>query len=66
MHVGRLGKKCRKLDHFNISFDFSEKIKMVRFEDHWKNKPQSRDIDLVKLDVEGNELKTLGGFGEVT
>lgn len=59
--LGSLTK--RKLDHFNINFDFSEEIKSITFEDYWENELKSRDIDLVKLDVEGNELKALKGFG---
>ena len=54
----------RKLDHMNINFDIKEKVKTMRFEEYWVNVLKKRNIDIVKLDVEGNELDTLNGFGD--
>ena len=59
--LGSLTK--RKLDHFNINFDTTESIKTIRFEDYWVNQLNSREIDLVKIDIEGHELSALQGFG---
>ena len=54
----------RNLEHFNINFDITEDVNLIRFEEYWKNSLQSRIIDLVKIDIEGQELNTLNGFGE--
>lgn len=54
----------RKLDHLNIAFETTESIKTLRFEDCWFQELQNRPIDLVKIDVEGHELKVLKGFGK--
>ena len=54
----------RKLDHFNIDFDFKETIGTVRFEEYWTNELNRRIIDIVKIDIEGHELAALSGFGE--
>jgi FkbM family methyltransferase len=54
----------RKLDHFNVAFETKESIKTLRFEDYWYRDLQSRPIDLVKIDVEGQELTVLKGFGK--
>jgi len=59
--LGSLTK--RNLEHFNIPFDTVENIDTIRFEDYWKNSLSSRTIDLVKIDIEGHELKALEGFG---
>lgn len=54
----------RKLDHFNILFNATESVETVLFEDYWKNKLQSRNIDIIKIDIEGHELAALNGFGD--
>ena len=54
----------RRLEHFDISFDHSEKVPLIRFEDYWKSELGSANIDFVKLDIEGHELDALNGFGE--
>ena len=54
----------RRLEHFDISFEHSEKIAVIRFEDYWKSELGSENIDFVKLDIEGHELDALNGFGE--
>lgn len=54
----------RKLDHFGIAFDATESIEAIRFEDYWKERLHSRQLDIVKIDVEGHELAVLKGFGE--
>lgn len=60
--LGSLGK--RRLDHFNIGFEVQESIDTVRFENYWKNQLGGRSLDLVKLDIEGHELKALHGMGK--
>jgi FkbM family methyltransferase len=60
----------RRLDHFLIDFNKTETIKTIRFDEYWKttdiykNNPNSI-IDYVKLDIEGNELWALEGFGKI-
>jgi len=54
----------RRLDHFNIGFEVRESIETVRFENYWKTQLNSRPLDLIKLDIEGHELKALDGMGE--
>ncbi len=54
----------RRLDHFDIAFDTTEIIKKIRFEDYWRENLQSRQLDIVKIDVEGHELAVLKGFGD--
>jgi FkbM family methyltransferase len=54
----------RKLDHFDIDFNYSESVQIRRFEDYWKSVINSRAIDLVKIDVEGHELEVLSGLGD--
>jgi FkbM family methyltransferase len=54
----------RRLDHFNIPFDFSEQVTTIRFENYWRDKLGSPEVDLLKLDIEGHELKALEGFGD--
>lgn len=53
----------RRLDHFDINFDFSENVDVIRFEDYWNINLQKRDIDFIKIDVEGHELAVLRGMG---
>ena len=54
----------RRLDHFGINFDNTEKVKTLKFEDYWKTKLNSQQIDICKIDIEGHELDALAGFGE--
>jgi len=54
----------RRLEHFDIAFDYSEKVTVIRFEDYWKKELDCANIGLVKLDIEGHELDALNGFGE--
>ena len=54
----------RNLDHFNINFDLTEEVSVIRFEDYWKSTLGSQIIDFVKIDVEGHELNVLNGFGD--
>jgi len=54
----------RKLDHFNISFDFKESVNTLRFEEYWNEQLNQQPIDIVKLDIEGHELTALDGFGK--
>jgi FkbM family methyltransferase len=54
----------RRLDHFNIAFDVTETIQTIRFEDYWHTVLGGRELDLVKLDIEGHELAALRGFGD--
>lgn len=54
----------RNLDHVNVAFEFTENVKITRFEDYWKNTLCSRQIDLFKIDVEGHEMDVLEGLGK--
>jgi FkbM family methyltransferase len=54
----------RKLDHFNVEFTATEVVNTIRFEDYWVTKLEKREIDFVKMDVEGYEFNVLNGFGE--
>lgn len=54
----------RRLDHFGITFDFSEVVRTVTFEKYWEENLDKQIIDLVKLDIEGHELPALQGFGD--
>ena len=54
----------RRLDHFNIDFETTEKVETVVFEDYWKNQLQGQKIDVCKIDIEGHELDALQGFGQ--
>lgn len=53
----------RQLGHLGISFNSTESVQTLRFEDYWKRQLHGRPIDLVKIDVEGHELQVLQGFG---
>jgi FkbM family methyltransferase len=54
----------RNLGHIGIDFRFTESVSVIRFEDYWRNTLGGREIDIVKLDIEGHELSALKGFGE--
>lgn len=54
----------RRLDHFGLDFNISETVETIKFEDYWKSNLAMREIDLIKIDVEGQELKVLNGLGE--
>lgn len=54
----------RRLDHHGITFDFSEQVRTIRFEDYWRENLGSPDIGLLKLDIEGHELEALDGLGK--
>jgi FkbM family methyltransferase len=54
----------RKLDHFGIYFNVKENVSTIRFEDYWVQQLGRRDLDLVKMDIEGHELAALKGFGQ--
>lgn len=53
----------RRLDHFGKKFDLEEKVDAMRFEDYWTSSLAKRELDFVKVDVEGHELGALKGFG---
>jgi len=50
----------RRLDHFGIEFNASEKVRIERLDDYCREHGVER-IDLLKLDVEGHELDVLQG-----
>jgi FkbM family methyltransferase len=60
--LGSLTK--RNLAHFDIAFEHSEPVSVLRFEDYWLDRLDRRDIDMVKIDIEGHELAALDGFGD--
>jgi FkbM family methyltransferase len=53
----------RRLDHFGLDFNTVENVETVKFEDFWVSQLASRNIDLLKIDVEGHELNVLNGLG---
>jgi FkbM family methyltransferase len=54
----------RKLDHMNITFETKETVSVIRFEDYWLDTLGKRNIDVLKLDIEGHELLALHGLGK--
>ncbi|MCF8342829.1 MAG: FkbM family methyltransferase [Chitinophagaceae bacterium] len=60
--LGSLTK--RKLDHFGINFSVEENIRLIRFDEYWEKNISEKEIDLLKIDVEGHELEVLEGVGE--
>jgi FkbM family methyltransferase len=53
----------RSLEHFNIGFSHEETVYTVRFADYWREVLHERQVDLLKLDIEGHELAALQGCG---
>jgi FkbM family methyltransferase len=53
----------RDLQHRGLAFDTRETVRVIRFEDYWRDSLGSRALDIVKLDIEGFELAALQGFG---
>jgi len=53
----------RNLNHFHLFLNETEHVDTLRFEDYWKNTLHEREIDIVKMDIEGHELDALHGFG---
>ena len=53
----------RRLDHFGIDFNLEEKVEIIRFEDYWINNLNEKEIDVLKMDIEGHELFALEGLG---
>jgi len=49
----------RDLNYRGLSFDQTETVRTVRFDDFWRSEMSSRDIDILKLDIEGHELAAL-------
>lgn len=54
----------RRLEHFGVSFSEQQTVQVIRFEDYWRLSLNEAAIDFVKIDVEGNELNVLTGFGQ--
>jgi len=54
----------RKLDHFDIHMELSEKVKILTIDDYCRGQ-QIEHIDLLKIDVEGHELDVLNGGREM-
>lgn len=49
----------RNLQHFKIPFELQEIVETLRFDDFYTKKMSNKTIDLIKIDIEGNELKVL-------
>lgn len=50
----------RQLDYFNIEFNLKEEVKIETL-DHYCERNNIDSIDLLKMDIEGNELNALKG-----
>jgi len=61
--IGSLTK--RRLDHFNINFDKSEIVKVIKFIDYYNSNLKGQTIDLFKVDIEGHEMDAFEGCEEV-
>ncbi|MBA87538.1 MAG: FkbM family methyltransferase [Euryarchaeota archaeon] len=63
--LGSLSK--RRLDHHDIEFKFDNKIELKRFDEYWLEiyPNENKEIDFVKIDVEGYEMEVLEGFGKL-
>lgn len=61
--IGSLTK--RRLDHFNINFDKSEMVRVIKFIDYYNSNLKGQKIDLLKLDIEGHEMDALEGCEDV-
>lgn len=53
----------RNLDYYGIKLDKSETVKLKRA-DFFLDNNKIKHLDLLKMDIEGNELKALCGFGK--
>ncbi|WP_454801787.1 FkbM family methyltransferase [Mucilaginibacter phyllosphaerae] len=47
-----------------LNFENIEEVKTITFEHYWKQELFMKDIDLIKIDVEGHELDVLEGLGK--
>ncbi len=54
----------RRMDHFNTNLNNTEEVRIIKFEDYWKTVLKKRNIDILKLDIEGYELNALNGMGD--
>ena len=54
----------RKLRHFEKNYSEVERVNLKTFDEFWKNTLQNKEIDLLKVDVEGHELAALKGATE--
>ena len=57
--LGSLTK--RKLDHFNIEFEYKEIVKLNKLDTYLEKATYNSKIDFMKLDAEGHELEILKG-----
>ncbi len=51
----------RKLDYFGINFSKQEEVHLRTLDDFYQSMKLNEIINLLKLDVEGNEIKVLNG-----
>jgi FkbM family methyltransferase len=54
----------RQLDHIGLQFSFEEPIRMCTLES-WSHAVGIRELDVLKLDVEGHEMDVLRGAGKL-
>lgn len=54
----------RRLEHFGIDMSIEETVQIIPFKEYWQSNLNSRNIDFVKIDVEGHELEVLRGFDD--
>lgn len=52
----------RKLNRFGIEMNFKEDVDVISFDSYYTENLDGKIVDLVKLDIEGNELNALKGM----
>ncbi len=53
----------RDISHLGATFERTETVRTLSFEDYWSDQLKRRPISIAKVDVEGHELAVFQGFG---
>jgi FkbM family methyltransferase len=51
----------RRVEHHGLSFEYEEPVRLITIDQYWVDVLNERQIDLLKLDIEGHELPALEG-----
>lgn len=54
----------RRLLHFGIEMNIETHVKVIKLDSFWRSTLKNDPIDILKIDIEGFELKALEGFQE--